>query len=36
MFLLAPTPTPLDLCFRLGDIPVRVHPSFWLFSAVLG
>jgi stage IV sporulation protein FB len=31
-----PTRTPWDLNFHLGDIPVRIHPSFWLFSAFLG
>src|SRR5450755_602004 len=25
-----------DLSFRLGDIPVRVHPYFWLTTALLG
>ena len=28
-------PTPIDLEFRLGRIPVRVHPGFWLVG-VLG
>jgi membrane-associated protease RseP (regulator of RpoE activity) len=28
--------TPYDLRFRLLDIPVRVHPLFWLSSALLG
>jgi Zn-dependent protease len=28
--------TPYDLRFRLLDIPVRVHPVFWLISAWLG
>jgi stage IV sporulation protein FB len=28
--------TPYDLRFRLLGIPVRVHPMFWLVSAVLG
>ena len=32
---LAP-PTRFDLSFRLGDIPVRVHPYFWLTTAILG
>ena len=32
---LAP-PTRFDLSFRLGDIPVRVHPYFWLTTALLG
>lgn len=29
-------PTPYDLNFSLFGIPVRVHPFFWLFSAILG
>jgi len=28
--------TAYDLKFRLLDIPVRVHPSFWLVAALLG
>ena len=32
---LAP-PTRFDLSFRLGDIPVRVHPFFWLSAVLLG
>jgi Zn-dependent protease len=28
--------TPYDLRFRFLDIPVRVHPMFWLISAVMG
>jgi stage IV sporulation protein FB len=32
---LAP-PTRFDLSFRLGDIPVRVHPYFWLTTVLLG
>jgi stage IV sporulation protein FB len=28
--------TPYDLRFRLLDIPVRVHPLFWVISAVMG
>src|SRR5437870_3341471 len=38
MFLensLAP-PTRFDLSFRVGDIPVRVHPYFWLTTLILG
>jgi Zn-dependent protease len=34
--LLEPQETPYDLRFRLGSIPVRVHPMFWLFTAILG
>ncbi|MGE3809434.1 MAG: peptidase, partial [Gemmataceae bacterium] len=29
-------PTPYDLNFRLGSIPVRVNPWFWVISAILG
>ena len=29
-------PTPFDLNFSLFGIPVRIHPLFWLFSAILG
>ena len=36
MFLLEPTETPYDLRFSIFRIPVRVHPMFWLFSAILG
>ena len=28
--------TRFDLSFRLGDIPVRVHPYFWLSTVLLG
>jgi stage IV sporulation protein FB len=28
--------TPYDLRFRLLGVPVRIHPMFWLVSAVLG
>lgn len=31
-----PSPSPFDLRFRLFGIPIRVHPSFWLFSAIFG
>src|SRR5262245_1781127 len=30
------SPTPFDLRFAVFGIPVRVHPFFWLFSALLG
>jgi Zn-dependent protease len=30
-----PNPTPLDLHFRIFGVPVRVHPAFWILSAVL-
>jgi Zn-dependent protease len=29
-------PTPFDLQFRLGRIPVRVHPGFWVVGALGG
>jgi membrane-associated protease RseP (regulator of RpoE activity) len=29
-------PTPYDLRFSLFGIPVRVHPLFWLVSAIMG
>lgn len=36
MFNLAePPPTRFDLRFRLWDIPVRVHPFFWLAALIL-
>lgn len=28
--------TRFDVHFRLGDIPVRIHPFFWLTTAILG
>jgi Zn-dependent protease len=36
VFALDPNPTPYDLHFRVGSIPVRVQPWFWLVSALLG
>jgi stage IV sporulation protein FB len=36
MFFSAAEPTPFDLRFTLLGIPVRVHPFFWLFSAMMG
>lgn len=36
MFLSEPSRTPYDLSFRIGWIPVRVSPWFWVASAVLG
>lgn len=30
-----PAPTAYDLRFRLGSVPVRVHPFFWLFSMLM-
>jgi stage IV sporulation protein FB len=34
--MLGTSSTPYDLRFRLLDIPVRVHPLFWLTTAMLG
>jgi stage IV sporulation protein FB len=34
--LVEPGQTNFDLRFRLFGTPVRVHPLFWLFSAILG
>jgi stage IV sporulation protein FB len=34
--LLEPTPTPIDLHFRLAGIPVRIHPGFWIVGFILG
>src|SRR5574340_838033 len=31
-----PTPTRYDLNFSIFDIPVRVHPLFWLLTVMLG
>lgn len=36
MLLTAPEPTPYDLRFRALGIPVRIHPGFWIASALLG
>jgi stage IV sporulation protein FB len=36
VFLLEPERTQFDLNFRLFGIPVRVHPLFWLVTALLG
>lgn len=34
--MLGTSTTPYDLRFRFLEIPVRIHPLFWLMSAVLG
>jgi stage IV sporulation protein FB len=34
--MLGTSTTPYDLRFRFLDIPVRIHPLFWLIVAVLG
>jgi Zn-dependent protease len=31
-----PNQTPYDLSWRMFGIPVRVHPMFWLISAIMG
>ncbi len=31
-----PAPTAFDLRWRMFGIPVRVHPTFWLFTAMMG
>jgi stage IV sporulation protein FB len=36
MFLLEPGHTGFDLHFSVFGIPVRVHPMFWLVSAIMG
>jgi Zn-dependent protease len=36
MFMLEPPRTQFDLNWRMFGIPVRVHPFFWLTTAVLG
>jgi len=36
MFLLEPNQTPYDLHWRMFGISVRVHPMFWLVSAIMG
>ncbi|HEV7282846.1 MAG TPA: site-2 protease family protein [Pirellulaceae bacterium] len=35
MFLLEPPRTQFDLNFRIGSIPVRIHPFFWLVSLIM-
>jgi stage IV sporulation protein FB len=36
MLLLEPGHTAYDLHFRVAGIPVRVHPMFWLVTAIMG
>lgn len=36
MFLREPPPSPYDLRFAVGRVPVRVHPLFWLVAMLLG
>ena len=34
--MLGTSTTPYDLQFRLLDVPVRIHPIFWLVTAGMG
>ncbi len=36
MFAAEPPPTRFDLRFVLGDIPIRIHPLFWLMAVIFG
>ncbi len=36
MFLAEPPPSQGDLHFRMGEIPVRIHPFFWLVTLIMG
>ncbi len=36
MFLTEPRPTPYDLHFSVLNVPVRVHPLFWLVALLMG
>ena len=36
MFRVDPPPTPYDLHFKIGPIPVRISPWFWLMALLLG
>ncbi|HEY1598693.1 MAG TPA: site-2 protease family protein [Pirellulales bacterium] len=36
MFFVEPPPSPYDLHFNVGDVPVRVHWTFWLMTLLLG
>lgn len=36
MFLVEPPPSQGDLHFRLLDIPIRIHPFFWLVTVLIG
>ncbi len=36
VLIFEPPPTRYDLRFRLAGFPVRIHPAFWLISALLG
>jgi stage IV sporulation protein FB len=36
VFFVEPPPTPYDVHFRVADVPVRIHPMFWLMTLLLG
>lgn len=36
MLLVEPPPSQGDLHFRLFDIPIRIHPYFWLVTLIMG
>ena len=36
MQLAEPAPTRLDIFFKVGTIPVRIHPLFWVITGILG
>lgn len=36
MHLAEPAPTRFDIYFKVGTIPVRIHPLFWVITGVLG
>ena len=36
MLLGEPAHSPYDLRFRIGRIPVRIHPLFWLVTLIMG
>ena len=36
MFLTEPNQTPYDLHFSLFNVPIRVHPLFWLVAVLMG
>jgi len=36
VFQLEPSRTPYDLNFQFAGVPIRVHPLFWLATAILG
>jgi Zn-dependent protease len=36
VFFVEPPPTQYDLHFQVAGVPVRIHPMFWLMTALLG